>query len=255
MALPADQPRSTAVEVAWITGASSGMGKATAIALSNAGYSVALTGRRADELEQLAGELSEGGGSALAVPADVTDHAAVTDAVARIESSLGPVSHAVFAAGLNVVRRHWADLDVGEFDQILKVNLSAVASGIAAVLPGMRQAGSGQIVVVSSWAGWAFAPGAGVAYSASKTALRTITETVNEEESRHGIRACHLCPGDVDTPFLEQRPVVPDAAARARMLKPEDVAHAVRFVVDSPPHVRINELVISPTWSPPYPSR
>ena len=99
---------------------------------------------------------------------------------------------------------------------------------------------------MSSYSAWRFSPGAGVAYAASKTALTSVCQTLNAEEARHGVRACHLCPGDVDTDFLRLRPQVPDADARAVMLSPEDVARTVLFVLDSPAHVRIDELVVSP---------
>jgi NADP-dependent 3-hydroxy acid dehydrogenase YdfG len=101
-------------------------------------------------------------------------------------------------------------------------------------------------VVVSSYSAWRFTPYAGVAYSASKSALAALCQTINAQEAGNGVRACHLCPGDVDTDFLQLRPVVPGAAAREVMLTADDVGRAVRFVLDSPPHVRIDELVISP---------
>jgi NADP-dependent 3-hydroxy acid dehydrogenase YdfG len=113
------------------------------------------------------------------------------------------------------------------------------------VLPALRAA-AGVVVVVSSYSGWSFQPGAGVAYSASKTALGSLVRTLNQQEAVHGVRACHLCPGDVATDFLHQRPVVPDAEARAGMLTAEDIARAVSFVVESPRTTRIDELVISP---------
>ena len=117
---------------------------------------------------------------------------------------------------------------------------------IDVVLPGLRARGGGQIVVVSSYSAWRFSPHAGVAYTASKTALAAICASLNAQEAGSGIRACHLCPGDVDTDFLALRPQAPDAEARQVMLSPDDVARAVLFVLNSPPHVRIDELVISP---------
>jgi NADP-dependent 3-hydroxy acid dehydrogenase YdfG len=133
-----------------------------------------------------------------------------------------------------------------EFEAIVDTNLTAVVKLIDAVLPGMRARGGGQIVVVSSYSAWRFSPHAGVAYTASKAALAEICASLNGQEAASRIRACHLCPGDVDTDLLEQRPQVPDAAARTVMLSPDDVARAVLFVLDSPPDVRVDELVISP---------
>jgi NADP-dependent 3-hydroxy acid dehydrogenase YdfG len=134
---------------------------------------------------------------------------------------------------------------MGSFQSIVDTNLTAVATVTDAALPALRKTG-GTVVVISSYAGWSFQPGAGVAYSASKTALGSLTRTLNQQEAPHGLRATHLCPGDVATDFLEQRPSVPDAAARAVMLTPEDIGRTVAFVLDAPAHVRIDELVISP---------
>lgn len=85
-----------------------------------------------------------------------------------------------------------------------------------------------------------------MAYSASKTAVSSLVRTLNQQEAAHGVRATHLCPGDVATDFLQQRPEVPDEGARSVMLTPEDIARTVSFALEAPAHVRIDELVISP---------
>jgi len=229
----------------WITGAGSGMGRATALRAARSGWTVALSGRRREVLEELAAEIREEGGSALVAPLDVQDREAVRETAARIVEELGGIDALVLAAGLNAPRRRWEDQDLTEFDAIVATNLTAVASTVDAALPHLRGRG-GQVVVISSFAGWSFQPGAGVAYSASKTALGSLVRTLNQQEAAHGVRSCHLCPGDVATDFLDQRPSVPDAEARARMLTAEDIARTACFVLDSPAHVRIDELVISP---------
>lgn len=230
---------------AWITGAGSGMGRATALRAARSGWTVALSGRRREVLEELAAEIREQGGSALVAPLDVQDREAVREAAERVAGELGGIDALVLAAGLNAPRRRWEDQDLTEFDAIVATNLTAVASTVDAALPRLRERG-GQVVVISSYAGWSFQPGAGVAYSASKTALGSLVLTLNQQEAAHGVRACHLCPGDVATDFLDQRPSVPDAEARARMLTAEDIARTACFVLDSPVHVRIDELVVSP---------
>ena len=232
---------SDARRTVWITGAGSGMGRATALRAARTGWTVALSGRRGEVLEQLAAEIREAGGSALVAPLDVQDREAVRGTAER----LGGIDALVLAAGLNAPKRRWDDQDLTEFDAIVATNLTAVASTVDAVLPRLRERG-GQVVVISSYAGWSFQPGAGVAYSASKTALGSLVRTLNQQEAAHGVRACHLCPGDVATDFLDQRPSVPDADARARMLTAEDIARTACFVLDSPAHVRIDELVVSP---------
>ena len=229
----------------WITGAGSGMGRATALRAARNGWAVALSGRREAQLEQLAAEIRDAGGTALVAPLDVQDRDAVRETARRLVAELGGIDALVLAAGLNAPQRSWEDQDLSEFDAIVSTNLTAVASTIDASLPHLRERG-GQVVVISSYAGWSFQPGAGVAYSASKTALGSLVRTLNQQEAARGVRACHLCPGDVATDFLDQRPSVPDAAARARMLSAEDVARTACFVLDSPAHVRIDELVISP---------
>lgn len=231
--------------VLWITGAGSGMGRAGALAAAAAGWTVALSGRRAQPLQDAVSEIRAAGGTALAVPLDVRDGAAVAAARAAVVDRFGRLDGLVLAAGTNTPRRRWDDQDIGVFHEVVATNLGAVASVVDAALPDLR-AGGGVVVVVSSYAGWSYSPNAGVAYSASKTALGSLVRTLNAQEAAHGVRATHLCPGDVATDFLDQRPNVPDAAARARMLTPEDVARTVLFVLDSPAHVRVDELVVSP---------
>ena len=238
---PTHGANATGPRTVWITGAGSGMGRATALRAARSGWTVALSGRRGEVLEQLAAEIREAGGSALVAPLDVQDREAVRGTAER----LGGIDALVLAAGLNAPKRRWDDQDLTEFDAIVATNLTAVASTVDAVLPHLRERG-GQVVVISSYAGWSFQPGAGVAYSASKTALGSLVRTLNQQEAAHGVRACHLCPGDVATDFLDQRPSVPDADARARMLTAEDIARTACFVLDSPAHVRIDELVVSP---------
>ncbi|QNN82098.1 SDR family NAD(P)-dependent oxidoreductase [Brachybacterium sp. Z12] len=230
----------------WITGAGTGMGRAAALAAARDGRPLALSGRRPEVLEEVAEEVRALGGTALAVPLDVTDRLAVRSAAAQIEEELGGVEALVLSAGLNAPRRYWRDQDLDEFAAITETNLLGPVSVIDAVLPGMRARGEGTIVVISSYSAWRFSPDAGAAYSATKTALGPLVATLNAQENRHGIRACHLCPGDVDSDFLDRRPQVPGAQERAAMLTPQDVGRAVSFVLTSPPHVVIDELVISP---------
>lgn len=231
--------------VLWVTGAGSGMGRAAAMAAAPE-RRVALSGRRIQVLEETAGLVRAAGGEALVSPLDARDPVAVTQAHGQIASTWGGVDDLVLAAGLNTPRRTWADQSMVELEDVIATNLTAVARMIDIALPDLRSRGGGQVVVISSYSGWQFAPSAGVAYSASKSALASLCQTLNAQEASFGVRACHLCPGDVDTDFLQLRPAVPDSDARARMLTPDDVGRAVRFVLDAPAHVRIDELVISP---------
>lgn len=231
--------------VLWITGGGSGMGAASARAAAVSGWSVVVSGRREAELDAVVADVRAAGGAATALPLDVRDGDAVRGAAESILARHGRLDGLVLSAGLNAPKRRWDDQSLDDFRAILDTNLTAAVTVIDASLPALRSAG-GVIVAISSYAGWSFQPRAGVAYSASKTALGSAIRALNEQEAAHGIRACHLCPGDVATDFLDQRPEVPDAEARAAMLTPTDIGEAVRFVLDAPSHVRIDELVISP---------
>ncbi len=236
--------------VVWIVGAGSGMGRAAAVAATSAGWSVCLSGRRTDALQETLELVHRRGGDGLTVPVDVTDGTSVLRAAEIVQQHAGRLDALVVAAGLNDPRRRWEDQSMESFSRIVETNLTGVARTVDAALPALREA-SGVIVIISSYAGWAFSPGAGVAYGASKTALQTLVNTLNAEQADAGVRACHLCPGDVATDFLDMRPAVPDDEARSVMLTADDVARAVQFVLDSPAHVRIDELVISPVSQTP----
>jgi NADP-dependent 3-hydroxy acid dehydrogenase YdfG len=230
----------------WVVGGGSGMGKAIAVAAADGGWQVAITGRRADAVSECAHAIRDAGGRALEVPADARDSASLTQAHEKIVAQWGRVTAVVLAAGLNTPKRNWADQGMEEFAAIVDTNLTSVARAIDLVLPGMRSAGQGSIVVISSRAAWRFSPGSGVAYMTSKTGLSALVASLNDQERANGVKACHLCPGDVDTDFLSMRPEVPNQAQRSQMLSPDDVARAVQFVLDSPKHVRIDELALSP---------
>jgi NADP-dependent 3-hydroxy acid dehydrogenase YdfG len=232
-------------KTAWITGGASGIGLATAEALGKDGYQIVISGRRAEALNDAVAKLAVLGVAAEALVLDVSDAGQVRAAVAH----LGVVEVLVCSAGVNVPNRSWQDLTPEAFAKVSAINLNGVAFCVSAVLPGMRSRGGGQIVVVSSWAGWRFTAFTGAAYSATKSGLAPLVESINEQEGRNGIRASFIAPGEVATPILKSRPIPPSDEDIARMLKAEDVADAIRYVVSAPPHVCFNELVISPSWN------
>ncbi|ASN22062.1 SDR family oxidoreductase [Arthrobacter sp. YN] len=235
-----------AQKVLWVIGGGSGMGRAAAQAAAEAGWCVAVTGRRPDAVAETVGHIVEDGGDGLEAPADANEPGSLEQAHSRIVAQWGPVTAVVLAAGLNTPARTWADQTMEDFAAIVETNLISVARAIDLVLPGMRRAGEGNIVVVSSRAAWRFSPGSGVAYMTSKTGLSALVASLNDQEGVNGVKACHLCPGDVDTDFLSMRPEVPDENQRARMLSAADIARSVQFILDSPRHVRIDELALSP---------
>ena len=231
--------------VLWVTGGGSGMGRAAAVAAAS-GRRVALSGRREDALAETARLVEDAGGEALVLPLDARDADALTPAHAQITEQWGGVDDLVLSAGLNAPKRLWANQSMSDVEAIVATNLTAVVRVVDLVLPDLRERGGGQVVVISSYSAWRYSPIAGVAYSASKSALASVCQMLNSQEAAHGVRACHVCPGDVATDFLKLRPTVPGEEAQAVMLQPADIGRAVAFVLDSPPHVRIDELVISP---------
>lgn len=239
-------------KVVWVTGGGTGIGLETARQLAAAGHAVVVSGRRQAELDAAVAALREAGGDVRAVAVDVSDAEAVARAFAQIVDGYGAVDALVCSAGTNVPNRYWDTLTPEGFAKVTAINLNGVAYCVSAVLPAMREAGRGTIVVVSSWAGWRFTPFTGAAYSATKTALAPMVETINDQEGRHGVRATLVCPGEVATPILKTRPVPPSELELSRMLKPQDVASAIVFALGAPPHVCLNELVISPVWNRMY---
>ena len=134
----------------------------------------------------------------------------------------------------------------------MRVNVAGVYNAAAAALPAMRRQGDGLIVNIASWAGRHHGYFAGVAYSASKHAVVSLNASINIEESKNGIRACAICPGEVATPILDLRPDPPSEEARALMLQPEDLAETVLYVARMPARACVNEILIGPTWNRSY---
>lgn len=236
-------------KLAWVTGGATGIGRSTARWLGLAGAKVVISGRRQEELDRTARELGAEGIQIDTVAVDVSDAPAVAAAHRSIVTRFGPVSILVCGAGTNVPNRMWSNLTPDGFAKVISINLNGVANCAHAVLPDMRTAHDGVIVVISSWAGWAYATFPGAAYTASKSALGPLVQSLNDQEGRHGIRICHLCPGEVATPILKTRPVPPSDEEIARMLKPEDIAETVGFVVTAPPRMCLAEVVVGPTWN------
>jgi NADP-dependent 3-hydroxy acid dehydrogenase YdfG len=239
-----------AKKVCWVTGASSGIGAAVALALVRQGHTVVISARGLDGLNQAAETLRrEGAGVVDVVAVDVADAAQVRVAVDEIERRHGRIDVLVANAGLNVGARAWGEVKRDDFDRLVQVNLNGVYYCIDAVLPGMRLRRSGQVVNLASWAGKFFSAKPGPAYTSAKAAVVALTASLNMSEYVHNIRACAISPAEVATPAMARRkPPVPQEVL-ARMLKPEDVAAAVSFVIAMPEHACVNEIVLSPTWN------
>lgn len=230
---------------AWITGGGSGIGAGAAAALASAGAEVIVSGRRSTPLDDVVGAITAAGGTARAVPLDVADGTAVAAAAAEI----GAIDILVANAGLNVPKRTLSVLSAADWDQVVNVNLNGVFYPVHAVLPGMRAQGDGLLILISSWAGRYVGRLTGAAYNATKRAVIALSESVNAEDGGHGIRSTVIMPGEVATDILKSRPKPPSQADMRRMLQVSDLADTVRFVAEMPPHVCLNEILISPTWN------
>ena len=174
----------------WITGAGSGVGRAVAVSAARAGARVVLTGRRAAALAETAEQVRGLGGEALELVCDTTRQDDLAQAYASLTTQWGAPTDLVLSAGLNAPRRYWRDQSMSEFRAIVDTNLTAAAAVVDQALPDLRTAGGGVVVFVSSVSGWQFSPDAGVAYSASKMAVGSLSAHLNAQENRHGVRAC-----------------------------------------------------------------
>ena len=236
--------------VAWVTGGGSGIGQAGAEALAADGWTVIVSGRRKDALEAVvSGINSKGGGKAEALVLDVSQAADVEAAARRILAAHGRIDLLVNSAGVNVPKRSWEDMEISGWDKLVEINLNGVLYCMRAVLPAMRAQKDGCIINVASWAGRHVSKMPGPAYTTTKHAVLALTHSFNMDECVNGLRACCLSPAEVATPILKLRPVVPTEEEQARMLQPEDLGRTIAFVAGMPPHVCVNEILISPTWN------
>ncbi len=221
------------------------MGEAAARALVQAGARVAFVGRTRATLEQAVSGLPEE--IARIEVCDVADRGATNEMVARVADAFGPVDVLVCSAGINSSPRGLGDIEPEVWDHVIDVNLTGVFNAMRAVLPGMREIKRGTIVNISSIAGVRATKLGGVAYSASKHGVRSLTYTVNQEEREHNIRSCVICPGETATPLLDKRAKPPSPEEAALMLQSEDVADAVMFVVRLPMRANVPEIIMHPT--------
>ena len=228
-------------QVAIVTGAGRGIGHAIATAMAREGATVVLAARMRQQLAVIVAAIRESGGTALAIPTDVTQDAAVEAMVEQAIAELGRVDALVTAAGAAsfgpVVSSKPAD-----WDAILAVNLRAVMVCCHAVLPVMIRQRRGTIINVASVAAQRAIPGAAV-YTATKAGVVGFSRVLAEELRAEGVRVGVLVPGAVDTPLWDTIPNSPD---RSRMLRPEDVARAAVLMASLPPGAALEELTLLP---------
>lgn len=240
--------------VALVTGASSGIGEATAVALAAQGARVAIAARRRDRLDALAERIRASGGDALVLEADVTDERRARAVVADTVSHFGRLDTLVNNAGVMLLGPI-PDADVGEWKRMLDLNVSALMYCTHAALPHLLQAAAGaprnvaDLVNISSVAGRNARAGAGV-YNASKFAVGAFSEALRQEVTKKQLRVSLIEPGETATELREHNRADVQAKLPPRAehpLQAADVADAIVYVVTRPSHVAINEVLIRPT--------
>lgn len=238
-------------KVALVTGASSGIGEAAALALAGAGVAVALSARRADRLENLVARIAEAGGRAIAIPGDVSTEAGATHAVTDTIARLGRIDILVNSAGV-IQAGGVESLALDEWRRVIDINLMGTLYTCKAAIGPMKAQGAGDIINISSTAGRR-AAGIFGPYSTSKFGLTGLTEGLRQEVGGAGIRVSIVEPGATAT---EVAGGISDPAMRAAMsqhvakdgaMQPEDIASAILFIASLPPRVNVSQMLIRPT--------
>lgn len=239
-------------KVAIITGASSGIGAATAIALAEEGAHVAIAARRIERLNEVAQKIEAVGGKALPIVTDASDETQVNSLVHHVNKTLGRIDILVNNAGIAALGTI-EDGNPAEWRQLFDLNVLGLLYATHAVLPIFKAQGVGHVVNLSSLAGRITQAGISV-YSASKYGVNAISEALRQEVHKHNIRVTIIEPGMVATEINNN---LTDPAAKQALeallkgvvtpLQPEDIARAIAYAVTQPPHVNVNEILIRPT--------
>jgi NAD(P)-dependent dehydrogenase (short-subunit alcohol dehydrogenase family) len=232
-------------KVVLVIGGGSGIGLGIGRALAAEGARVVLAAR--SEASLLAAQKD---GPFQVRCCDATCRDQVRTTVDWVTECIGPVDLLVYSAGMNVPKRTFADMDPEAMDQVMDVNAVGAFNCMQAVLPGMRERGSGLIINVVSLAGLRTLQLAGLPYCASKFAQSAMGTFANLEALPDGVSVTNIYPGETETPILDKRPVPPSAEQRARMLQPEDIAAMVVTVAKLPSRATVPEIVITPRHMP-----
>ncbi|WP_324027280.1 SDR family oxidoreductase [Maribacter sp. BPC-D8] len=234
-----------------ITGASSGIGRATAIKLAENGAKVVLMARSEDELNDLKSDINKKGGEALVVTGDVTKKSDFEKVVSKTKREFGKITGLVNNAGLMPLS-FVENLKTDEWDKMVDVNIKGVLNGVAAVLPELIENKGGNIINVSSMAAHRYYPG-GAVYCATKSAVKMFSEGLRQELApKYGINITSIEPGNVSTNLLS---TITDEDVKEKMkempqiepLKAEDIANAIYYAISQPDRVNINDVYILPS--------
>ncbi|RED59300.1 SDR family oxidoreductase [Cohnella lupini] len=238
-------------KVVVITGASSGIGEATAKLLAENGAKIVLAARREDRLQTIAQEIEQNGGEAVYLPTDVASRDDMQKLAQFALQQYGRIDVLVNNAGI-MPASSLHELKVDDWDQMIDVNIKGVLYGIAAVLPTMREQQSGHIINISSVAGYHVSPTSAV-YSATKFAVRAISDGLRQEESpTSGIRSTIVSPGLTDSELVHtiSNPEIKAFASQlynSMAISPYSIARAIAFAINEPDDVGVNEIVVRPT--------
>lgn len=232
-------------KTAVVVGASSGMGRATAVTLAQNGWQVLATARRLDRLEALRDELRTAGLSIEVATCDVCEREQVESLIETAKQKLGRIDLLVYATGTNIPERSLERLTPDTWEMMLSTNLSGAFLCTTNVLPVMRASGGGQIIYLSTGA-VQMPDVSGVAYQASKHGLTGLAHGTRAEEKQNGIRTTVIFPGLCDTEIITKRPVPTPREVLDRALQPQDVADTVLFVASLPPRAVVPELQLLP---------
>jgi NADP-dependent 3-hydroxy acid dehydrogenase YdfG len=239
-------PVSLKNQVVLVVGASSGIGRESAILFAREGARVMASARREERLQELQTQMKSEGHAVEIHPADASDPEAMEQLAAHTRQTFGPVDVLVFVTGTNTPDRYLPRLTTDIWNNLINVNLNAAYYATRAVINEMRERKSGHIIFVSSISG--IVPDvSGSAYQASKRGMLGLAHAIRVEEKENGIRTCVVCPGLVETEILEKRPVKPNAETLAKALQPEDVAEVILSVAKLPARAAVPEMQIMPT--------
>jgi len=233
-------------KVVVITGGGSGIGAAIALQLAQQGCRVAIGGRRTEALEMIAAQIRQSRHPIAPHPLDVADDASIDEFFSWVEREHGSVEILVNSAGINIVNRSMAKMEVAQWDEVLRVNATGAYRCMHRVLPAMRGRRDGLIINISSVAGKRAIALGGVAYAASKFAMTALGTTTANEVRQEGVRITNVYPGEVNTPILDRRPVPVSEEHRQAILQPEDVAAMIVSICQLPPRAHVPEIVIKP---------
>jgi NADP-dependent 3-hydroxy acid dehydrogenase YdfG len=239
-------PVSLKDQSALIVGASSGIGRETAILFAREGARVMAAARRHDRLAQLQQQLAAEGHPIEIATADAASPDQMATLGRQALDKFGKLDIMVYVTGTNTPDRALTRLTPAIWNELVTVNLNGAYYITHAVLPSMREARSGHLIYVSSISG--LVPDvSGAAYQAGKRGMVGLAHAIRVEEREHGIRTCALCPGLVETEILEKRPVKPTAETLAKALQPEDVAETILAIAKLPPRAAVPEIQLMPT--------